>query len=317
MSVEYLREFVVLAEKLNFTSASKALNITQPALSNHIKSLEREFGFVLLERSSSEGARLTKAGRVVYERSERLVRAYEEMVEDARKVQREVSGRIVLQLPRSELCGELIMAVKDFMAHHPNIDVDIRPWCQADSLDEIEAGRIDCGYFGPLVGEHSSLDECGTCRLVPLVQSEFLLFVPKDGPYAKAGSFPVEDLSRFNIAVQANQKNRTWSALVRNVRQPVGRAEHRAALRRLGRGHVPELPRAERRCPGERELAGNAVVLDARRSRAGSPRSPGEGRRACRDARAGQERGARLLRRASRATLVGSGRCRSSGAALG
>lgn len=140
MSVEYLREFVVLAEKLNFTSASKALNITQPALSNHIKSLEREFGFVLLERSSSEGARLTKAGRVVYERSERLVRAYEEMVEDARKVQREVSGRIVLQLPRSELCGELIMAVKDFMAHHPNIDVDIRPWCQADSLDEIEAG---------------------------------------------------------------------------------------------------------------------------------------------------------------------------------
>lgn len=217
MSVEYLREFVVLAEKLNFTSASKALNITQPALSNHIKSLEREFGFVLLERSSSEGARLTKAGRVVYERSERLVRAYEEMVEDARKVQREVSGRIVLQLPRSELCGELIMAVKDFMAHHPNIDVDIRPWCQADSLDEIEAGRIDCGYFGPLVGEHSSLDECGTCRLVPLVQSEFLLFVPKDGPYAKAGSFPVEDLSRFNIAVQANQKNRTWSALVRNV----------------------------------------------------------------------------------------------------
>lgn len=217
MLIEYFREFIVLAEKLNFTAASEALHLTQPALSNHLRTLEKEIGVTLLDRSPSKGARLTKAGRIVYQQAEGLVRAYDEMISDAKKTQNAISGSLVFQLPRSELCADIIKILRNFMSKNPTIDVDIRAWIPADSFDEFDAGRIDCGFIGQLVGEYSELAECDDCLLFPVAQSELLVYVQKDNPYLRNGTFPLEDLSRVNIAIQANQKNRMWSYLVNQV----------------------------------------------------------------------------------------------------
>ena len=51
MDLKRLRTFVAVAEHGTVSKAAAVLNITQPALSRQIGSLEHEFGFALFERS--------------------------------------------------------------------------------------------------------------------------------------------------------------------------------------------------------------------------------------------------------------------------
>ncbi|MDR1713676.1 MAG: LysR family transcriptional regulator, partial [Coriobacteriales bacterium] len=44
MQIETFREFIELAQCLNFTEAAKRLNMTQPGLSKHILALEKDLG---------------------------------------------------------------------------------------------------------------------------------------------------------------------------------------------------------------------------------------------------------------------------------
>ncbi len=61
MKLDYVREFVVLAKEGNFIRAAQKLSIAQGSLSQHIKQLEKEFGFPLFKRST-RNVSLTKFG---------------------------------------------------------------------------------------------------------------------------------------------------------------------------------------------------------------------------------------------------------------
>ena len=48
--LDYSREFLVLAARLNYRETAALLNISQPALSRHMQQLEKEVGAQLIER---------------------------------------------------------------------------------------------------------------------------------------------------------------------------------------------------------------------------------------------------------------------------
>lgn len=50
MNTRYLKEFLVIAEELNFSAAAKRLYTTRPTLSEHLAELEDELGCKLVER---------------------------------------------------------------------------------------------------------------------------------------------------------------------------------------------------------------------------------------------------------------------------
>ncbi len=67
-----LRVFREVAERGSFTAAATVLNISQPAVSQHVAKLEQETGFALLERSTRR-VRLTSAGEVFLARARALL----------------------------------------------------------------------------------------------------------------------------------------------------------------------------------------------------------------------------------------------------
>lgn len=64
MEIGYFREFVVLAETQNYWAASERLFIGQSSLSKHIKTLEKQLGAPLFDRTSRKVA-LTEFGRLM------------------------------------------------------------------------------------------------------------------------------------------------------------------------------------------------------------------------------------------------------------
>ena len=77
MKTETLSEFVVLAKRLNFTTAAKELYVSQPRLSSHIKALEDELGFELFMRYS-KGIALSPAGLVFLESAQKALALLQE-----------------------------------------------------------------------------------------------------------------------------------------------------------------------------------------------------------------------------------------------
>lgn len=78
-----LENFKMLAEKLNFTVAAKALFMSQPSLSKSIGRLEDRLGFSLFDRNTRE-VELTAAGRSFYKDTIELLDLYEQAVVRAR-----------------------------------------------------------------------------------------------------------------------------------------------------------------------------------------------------------------------------------------
>lgn len=62
MNTEWLQSFVEAAKQKSLSKAAKSNNISQPALSKHIRNLENELGVVLFHRTST-GIELTEAGQ--------------------------------------------------------------------------------------------------------------------------------------------------------------------------------------------------------------------------------------------------------------
>ncbi len=76
MKIELLKEFLAFADCLSFSKAARRLSMTQPALSKHIRALEDELGYELVERG--EQLRLTPAGTALVDGAFRTVMAYDE-----------------------------------------------------------------------------------------------------------------------------------------------------------------------------------------------------------------------------------------------
>src|SRR3954447_12367875 len=89
-----LRSFCVAAEAGSLGRAALRMNVSQPALTKRLQSLERLVGVTLLERSS-RGVKLTPPGRRLYEASRRLLEQATE-VEDVMVGLRRASGPLRL-----------------------------------------------------------------------------------------------------------------------------------------------------------------------------------------------------------------------------
>ena len=72
--LRHLEHFIAVAEERNFTRAARRLHLVQSALSVSIRSLERELGIRLFERTTRE-VELTDAGHVLLPEARRTLEA--------------------------------------------------------------------------------------------------------------------------------------------------------------------------------------------------------------------------------------------------
>src|SRR5690349_3817802 len=84
MDIGLLRDFVALAELGNFSRAAEARNVTQPAFSRRIRTLEGWVGVDLFHRGA-QGVSLTDAGNEFRRGADELIRRIEQLREETRE----------------------------------------------------------------------------------------------------------------------------------------------------------------------------------------------------------------------------------------
>ncbi|WP_336083353.1 LysR family transcriptional regulator [Nocardia sp. SSK8] len=141
-----LRLLLTLAEELHFGRAARRLYLTQPALSQQIRSLEDRLGIPLFDRSSRR-VELTDAGRAVLPVARKVVAAADEL--------RAVAGRMAAGSSRLRLgvCESVaaLTATRDIITAltrlHPDQAPDLRVLDRfADQLTALRSGEIDAAF---------------------------------------------------------------------------------------------------------------------------------------------------------------------------
>ena len=122
--IDYIREFVRLADELNFSRASEDMYITQSSLSRHVSILESELGVRLLDRNT-RNVSLTNEGRELYGDFTKLLDDYDAALGHAKLLSSGYSGRVTISTPVYWLTGYVEPAILQFSLRYPEIKVDL------------------------------------------------------------------------------------------------------------------------------------------------------------------------------------------------
>jgi len=145
MDLQLLREFICLAEHLNFSIAAKYLFIAQPVLSRHIVDLENALGVQLFLRNK-HSVRLTTIGSVVLTEAIAILARYQEGLKKIQLAADGFNGQLkigFLGAPTKQFFPSLISR---FRSEYSNIDLQLMQSNLGTLVQTLKRDEIDIGF---------------------------------------------------------------------------------------------------------------------------------------------------------------------------
>jgi len=176
MDIWHLQVFQKVVEMKGFSSASKAVSLTQPTISSHIKELEAHYGCKLLDRLGKQ-ALPTKAGELLYGYAGKLISLFAETESAMAEFTGNISGRLVMG--GSTIPGSYILprAIGQFVKQYPDVNITVIVGDTEQIIDEISNYRIEFAVVGAQT-DSPKIDQ------QELVEDDMRLIVPADHPWA-------------------------------------------------------------------------------------------------------------------------------------
>ncbi|MGE5528753.1 MAG: LysR substrate-binding domain-containing protein [Patescibacteria group bacterium] len=169
MELSQLRTFVRVAAEGSFSRAAQALHLTQPAVSQQVRGLERELGLTLLYRKG-KSVSPTRAGEILLEHAQALVAAADRgraAMDEFRTGRR---GRLVLGAGNTTITFRLPRLLREYRRRHGAIEIIVRSGNSDQLLALLAQGQIDLALVTSPV-EGSGL------QAVPLFDDEIILIL--------------------------------------------------------------------------------------------------------------------------------------------
>jgi DNA-binding transcriptional LysR family regulator len=156
VELRQLRYFVAVAEELHFRRAAERLHISQPPLSQQIRGLEEELGFVLLVRTRRR-VELTPAGEAFLRDVRTLLSELDGAVATARRIDAGQTGRLRINFVGSALLSIVPGTVERFRAARPGVAIELHERPTVDQLRAVRAGLADVGLIRPPIEDDGAL----------------------------------------------------------------------------------------------------------------------------------------------------------------
>ncbi len=147
MELRHLRSLVTLAREGNFTRAARRLRIAQPALSQQIRSLERELDVLLVARTNRTSG-LTEAGARLVARAEGILLSVQDATQEMQTHAGEEGGSVRIGCALQTLVeGRLPKVLAAFRQRHPRTRIVLREVHTRQVLELLRRGEVDLGLL--------------------------------------------------------------------------------------------------------------------------------------------------------------------------
>lgn len=176
-----------IAENESFSKTAAEFGYTQSAVSQIVRSLEREWGVFLFTRSK-HGVRLTGDGRRLLPALRRLCDAYDALLEETNAVTRLEGAVVRVGSFASVSANWMPELIGGFKALYPTVRFDLMQGDYETVSAWIREGTADFGFLTPEVA--------GGLETIPLLTEEMVLVLPKGHPLGEKKEISLADFSQ-------------------------------------------------------------------------------------------------------------------------
>ncbi len=202
----FIKTFVSVAQTGSFRLAAERNHITQPAVSQHIRSLEQRLNCVLLERSSKKVV-LTPAGQIFMTYALLILENYETARSKIADIDNQDSGMIHIVSIYTMGLYLLKSVMQHLLKNHPNINFQLE-YVQHDAIYEIiKNGQADFGLV-------AFPKETPSCTHKVFTEERLVLVQSRRHPFFKKRTIDLNDLEGIKFVSLGSQT-------------PTGKAIHR------------------------------------------------------------------------------------------
>ncbi len=193
-SLHALALFLAVVEHGTMTAAAEAEGIAQPAISVHVRNLERFYGAPLLERSGRR-VRLTTAGELVATHTRRLIGLVDDLGDAIADLEGLRGGRLVVGASATVAETWLPDVLGRFRGAHPAVELDVRLGNSEHVLREVRDRALAFG----IVGKPES-DPDLVARAV--FDDSLAIFAAVDHPLLRRGPLRLTDLAAETVVLR-------------------------------------------------------------------------------------------------------------------
>ena len=147
MDFKQLEAFVYVVKLKSFSKAAQRIYLTQPTISAHINSLEKELDTKLIERGTKY-VYPTKPGSILYQYAVKMLNLREDAVCSVKNYNKELKGTLTIcasTVPSQNILPKVIAA---FREEYPHVTFKILRQDSEPVVERISKGMADIGFCG-------------------------------------------------------------------------------------------------------------------------------------------------------------------------
>jgi DNA-binding transcriptional LysR family regulator len=186
MQIENFKIFADLVETKSFSKSAKLNGITQSAVSQQARAMERHFKTLLIDRSQKQ-FQLTREGQRVYESAKEMLHAYDKLLSELQEMKKVISGTIRISTIYSIGLHELPPYIKKFLHDYPSVNVRVEYRRSNLVYEDILHNSVDFGLVAFPVKTRQ-------IEMLPFREDHLVLITHPNHALAKKGDIELADL---------------------------------------------------------------------------------------------------------------------------
>ncbi|MBQ8804230.1 MAG: LysR family transcriptional regulator [Tyzzerella sp.] len=179
MNLKQLEAFVRIADSGSFSKAAKVLFLTQPTISAHISSLEKELNSRLFVRNTKE-VRLSESGEILYNYAKQMLliqRRIEESFATNEEKDQQCLTIAASTIPSQYLLPKILVA---FSERYPEQQFKVVETDSAKVVEHVMNHTADVGLTGTVLDKKF-------CKHIPFYEDELVVITPNTEKYRELG----------------------------------------------------------------------------------------------------------------------------------
>jgi LysR family cys regulon transcriptional activator len=189
--LRYLHE--VARQGLNITSAAEALYTSQPGVSKQIQLFEEEIGLQVFQRNGKRLTGITEPGAQILALATKVIHDIDNIKRVGDEFSHVDTGTLTIATTHTQARYKLPAAVKEFMAHYPQVKLNIHQGNPSQVAEQVARGEADIGIATEAISSYESL------LCLPCYQWNRCVVVPHGHQLLTEGTLTLEKLAAYPL----------------------------------------------------------------------------------------------------------------------
>ncbi|OQC09738.1 MAG: HTH-type transcriptional activator CmpR [Tenericutes bacterium ADurb.Bin087] len=193
-----LKTLIILAKVKNYTQTAELCNLSQPAVTQHIKALENRYGIEIFIRSG-RNLTLTYEGKTLVDNAKKLI-ALERNIQKELKKQKGLPKKLDIGITLTA-GGYFIPEIMEvFRDKYPDLRFNFHTDIAANILERMRLNELDLAII-------DGTPQTEDFNIELLFTDELIIIGPKDHPLADKESVTIEELKKEKFILRHEKAN--------------------------------------------------------------------------------------------------------------